>query len=413
MMDDAQILIVDDDSALLQALPQAMSLRLPAVRVDIADSALLALEMIEAKDYDAIVSDIKMPGMDGLALLSRIQELRPETPTLLITGHGEHELAVQALRGGAYDFIQKPLDRDYVVAALRRAIQSRQMRRQIEEQKLALEQYVRSLEDMVEVRTRELIEANAAKDVFLGIASHELKTPLTSLKGYAQVMHRHLQLQGSEDLRYLLSMEQAIGRMEILVDDLLNTSLLETHIFVLHRRPFDLVELCRNLLKEYMADPDHKLLFDAPNERIEVEIDVERIRQVLLNLLSNARKYSPRESVILVKLERQDQYCCISLQDQGMGIPAEQLPHLFERFYQVPGIKVQSGSSSGVGLGLYIAQKIVEQHGGHISVESRIGEGSTFSVLLPLSPAALLKSSAQKMEKSHEQEFLQGLEETR
>ena len=115
-MNTPYILIVDDDAALLQALPQALNLRMDNIKVDTSDSALAAVKLIEENDYDAIVSDIKMPGMDGLALLAKIQELRQDTPTLLITGHGEHDLAVRALRGGAYDFIQKPIDRDYLVA---------------------------------------------------------------------------------------------------------------------------------------------------------------------------------------------------------------------------------------------------------------------------------------------------------
>src|SRR6185436_20934951 len=123
-----------------------------------------ALERIVEVDYDAIISDIKMPGMDGLALLAEIHRVRPNTPTLLITGHGEHDLAVQALRGGAYDFIQKPIEREYFVAALTRAVQHRQLRRRLEEQQIALEQHAVELERTVEARTHELREANRIKD---------------------------------------------------------------------------------------------------------------------------------------------------------------------------------------------------------------------------------------------------------
>src|SRR5438094_10400608 len=134
MKNISQVLLVDDDVALLQALPQALFLKMDKVRVDRCDSALEALKQIQEHEYDAIVSDIKMPGMDGLALLEKIQELQPETPTLLITGHGEHDLAIRALRGGAYDFIQKPIDRDYLIAALQRAIHTHQLRSRVKAQ---------------------------------------------------------------------------------------------------------------------------------------------------------------------------------------------------------------------------------------------------------------------------------------
>jgi len=127
------ILLVDDDPVLLQALPEALQLRMDGVDVETCDSADRALQRIAEVDYEAIVTDIKMPGTDGLALLAQIRALRPDTPTLLITGHGEHDLAVQALRGGAYDFIQKPIDREYFVASLTRAMQARQYKRQLDE----------------------------------------------------------------------------------------------------------------------------------------------------------------------------------------------------------------------------------------------------------------------------------------
>ena len=140
------VLIVDDDPALLEALPEALRLRMADLAVETCDSAPDAVARIAVEDYDAIVTDIKMPGMDGLALLDEIQKLRPETPTILITGHGEHDLAVQALRRGAYDYIQKPIDRDYFTASLSRAIEKRGLARRIELQRLELERHSHVLE---------------------------------------------------------------------------------------------------------------------------------------------------------------------------------------------------------------------------------------------------------------------------
>jgi two-component system sensor histidine kinase/response regulator len=128
----ARVLIVDDDPALLEALPETLRLHMRGVEIDTCESAALALERIETSDYDAIVTDIKMPGVDGLALLSGIKDRRPGTPTLLITGHGEDDLAIQASDGGAYDYIAKPIDRDSFVASLDRAIRMRQRQREVE-----------------------------------------------------------------------------------------------------------------------------------------------------------------------------------------------------------------------------------------------------------------------------------------
>src|SRR6266566_489934 len=155
-MSEARVLLVDDDPALLQALPEVLRLRMAALTVDTADSAATALDRIADRDYDAVVTDIKMPGVDGLELLAKLRTHRPDTPTLMITGHGEHDLVVDALRAGAYDFIQKPIDRDYFVASLSRAIETRALSRRCKEQQLALERHLTKLEAIVEERTREL-----------------------------------------------------------------------------------------------------------------------------------------------------------------------------------------------------------------------------------------------------------------
>ncbi len=386
MKNISQILLVDDDVALLQALPQALFLKMDDIQIDTCDSALEALKQLQEHDYDAIVSDIKMPGMDGLVLLEKIQELRPETPTLLITGHGEHDLAVQALRGGAYDFIQKPIDREYVVAALQRAIQTHQLRRQVREHQRALELHAQSLERVVQNRTQELVQANAAKDKFLSMVSHELKTPLTSLKMRIQYLLRKRESIDSDDVVSLglADMERSIARLEALINDLLDASLIETNMFVLHPKRCDLVELCRQLLEEYTAGTGPSLSFEAPGEPIEAEVDPDRISQVILNLLTNAHKHSPKGYPITVTLQQAGFEAIISVRDMGTGIPVDEQPHIFEQYYRLPDVAEQGDSHTGFGLGLYISRKLVERHAGRIDVHSVPGKGSVFSVVLPL-----------------------------
>ncbi|HEY3248657.1 MAG TPA: SpoIIE family protein phosphatase [bacterium] len=175
-----RILLVDDDTMLLRALPEAIRLRIEGVVVDTAESAALALQRLAAADYDAVVTDIKMPGIDGLGLLARIREIRPDVPTLLITGHGEHDLTVQALRGGAYDFIQKPIERDYFIASLQRAIDTRRLRRTIEGQQRALQAHTSQLEQVVEERTRDLrFLADASRALVASLDLHGTLDHLT------------------------------------------------------------------------------------------------------------------------------------------------------------------------------------------------------------------------------------------
>ncbi len=327
------ILIVDDDMALLQALPHMIALRIHGVQVDTASSAHIALERIQESDYDAIVSDIKMPGMDGLELLTKIQQLRPDIPTLLITGHSDQELITQALRAGAYDFIQKPIDRIYFVTALHRATQTRQLRRQVQEQQQALAQHAQLLEQLLEQQRQELATTQKA--------------------------------------------------MDLLVRDLLDTALIESEGLVLHPTRCDLVELCQHVLEAYDIGAGYNISFESIPGPVEVEVDRDRISQVLIHLISNAHKYSPEGSPITMLLDETADMAIVEVCDSGVGIAEEMLPHIFERFYRIPENGVRPGSRPSVGLGLSLSQRIVAAHGGSLEVQSILGQGSTFSVMLP------------------------------
>jgi len=260
------------------------------------------------------------------------------------------------------------------------------LRRQIQEQQRALERYAFSLERLVEQRTGELMASNAAKDAMLSMVTHELASPLTALKGMIQVFNRHLQrASGMQQLRQdVIKVEHPLQLMERLIHDLQDAFHLQMSHLALYRTPCNLVELCRSVLDEYLVGTGVAPTLEVLDDHLQAWVDRERISQVLLNVLSNARKYSPEGSAITVTLQQRGTQIIISVRDQGPGIPAEQLTHICEQFYRVPGIEVQAGTSAGLGLGLYIARIIVEQHGGRIEVQSEPGDGSTFSMVLPL-----------------------------
>ena len=140
-MNTAPVLLVDDDEMLLRALSQVIELRMSTVKVEAVASGEEALKLLQTREYSAIISDIQMPGIDGLALLARVQAQYPDIPVLLITGYNDRKTAMQALRAGAYDYIRKPIERDDFVAALHRALSTYQLRQQIKEQQRMLERF--------------------------------------------------------------------------------------------------------------------------------------------------------------------------------------------------------------------------------------------------------------------------------
>ena len=380
----ARILIVDDDPSLLKALPEAVRLRLKNVAVDTCDSAAEALGKIGSTDYDAIVADIKMPGMDGLALLAEIRTLRPDTPTVLITGHGHDDLAVLALRGGAYDFVQKPIDRDYIVGSLTRAIEERERRRRVEEQQVFLGQHAELLEKIVEERTRELREANRLKDQFMAMLSHELRSPLGAIRMWASLL-RSGKLDAERTARAIEAIERSAITQGQLVEDLLDVSRITAGKLVLDARPIDLAAVAEAAVDAVRTDAEAKQVrLEQVFELGEgVQGDPARLQQVVWNLLANAVKFSPRGGRVLLRLARADGQAIISVRDEGEGIAAEFLPHIFEPFRQADGTSTRA--YGGLGLGLAIVHDVVELHRGTIEVESKgKGQGATFTVKLPL-----------------------------
>jgi signal transduction histidine kinase len=410
MIRRAQVLIVDDDPDLLQALSEALQLRLRGVVVETAESALRALEQLGATDYDAIVADIRMPGMDGIELLRRIREVRPDTPTLLITGHGEHDLAIEALRIGAQDYVQKPIDREYFVGSLSHAIERRRLNRKVAANRQRLERHSRELEDCLDERTRELRElyrrealaraeleaAQQRQHEMVSLISHELATPLTTVRGYLQMLNRS-GVDGSFRERARDIMLSETGRMQRLVRDLVGETEVASGGLSLRIERCDLASVAREQIEAASTrSRRHTLVLDAP-KHLETECDGERMAQVFANLLANALTYSNQGEVRLT-LRRDGQNAHVSVRDEGPGIPKEKLDSVFEpRVRLEPRRRRDPGN--GKGLGLSIAREIVESHDGRIWAESDAGKGTTFHLALPLARPSSARTSSARVDK--------------
>ena len=226
------------------------------------------------------------------------------------------------------------------------------------------------------------------KDAFISMASHELKTPVTSLKGFTNILQRRLTRQGDEQgLHYLARMDAQIDRLTALISELLDISRMQSGKLALREEPVALDALIEETVEAVQAaSSTHHLLIEG-NNGVQVPGDQERLRQVFVNLLTNAIKYSPRAEKVIVRLARDDAggQVIVSVQDFGIGIDKAHHEHIFERFYQVTD--AEEKTYPGLGIGLYISREIVERHRGRLWVESSKGQGATFFVALPfLSP---------------------------
>lgn len=219
----------------------------------------------------------------------------------------------------------------------------------------------------------------------MAIASHELKTPVTSLKGYTQLLHARFTKVGDErSAASLTKMAAQLDKLIHLIHDLLDVTKIEAGQLSWQNERFDLDALVREIVEEMGHTTERHQIRIEGTLSAPVSGDHERTGQVLTNLLSNAMKYSPQADSILVTCTSDMDSATVSVQDFGIGIASEKLTHVFERFYRVSD--PEHATFPGLGLGLFISAQIVKRQGGRIWVESRQGVGSTFSFTIPLAP---------------------------
>jgi signal transduction histidine kinase len=223
------------------------------------------------------------------------------------------------------------------------------------------------------------------KDEFLSIASHELKTPLTSIKAYIQLLERKLKLEPTAaEASYLTKVQTQIDKLNTLITDLLDVSKIENGKLKITKKPENFEEVLKNSIETILhTHHDDTIRIDrhGPLADVILPFDAIRIEQVLLNFLSNAIKYSPKNHHIIVTTFLDEHEVKVSVTDFGIGIPDYKQDAVFKKFYRVEESSLQF---QGMGIGLYICSEIIKQHRGTIGLSSKVGEGSTFYFTLPL-----------------------------
>jgi len=233
--------------------------------------------------------------------------------------------------------------------------------------------------------TQQHKKAMDKKDEFISIASHELKTPVTSIKGYVQLLRFNFQKEGNNTAAELLTkVDVQINKLTNLIGDLLDVKKIENGQLQYHEDRFDFNVLVDEIIEETgRVLNKHTIVASLAESRI-MYGDRNKIGQVITNLLENAGKYSPSGSIITVQTSVKDGKIKLSIKDRGIGIPKEQLGKIFERFFRVSS--ETENTYAGLGLGLYISSEIIKRHHGTIGVDSKEGNGSTFYFELPVAP---------------------------
>jgi signal transduction histidine kinase len=393
------LLIVDDDPALGKTL--RIILQKDGYTVDWVATGKEGVDLVRREALTGLLTgvliDVKLPDMNGLQVLRVVKETNPDVGAIMMTGHTDVETAVGALNQGAFAYIQKPYNVDEVKAAIARLIEKQAL---VRENRVLLRQMAAlnaDLENRVDQRTRELQAANlkladtieklreaiSAKSEFVSMVSHELRTPLTVILGFVQTCLNQMDRAEKNTLRHYMEIIHAHGLMlSKLIESILDLSRIREKGLDLFYETFDLRSLTQAVVESLgILKPGLRFDVFVDDESRQVVSDKDRVRQVLMNLLANAIKYSPDKAAVRVEGRAKDGVVEVSVADAGPGIaPGEQV-RLFEPFYRAKD--PINHRTPGTGLGLAVSKAIVEGLGGRIWVESEAGHGSRFVFTVP------------------------------
>ncbi|MCX7994822.1 MAG: response regulator [candidate division WOR-3 bacterium] len=356
-----KILIIDDEPAICDACYQILTEK--NYSVEIASNGSEGLKKFEDFNPDVVFIDLKMPGISGIDVLKTIVEKKKNTIPIVITGYASIETAVESMKNGAFDFLPKPFTADELIVITARAVAKKRD---------------------LDVKEKVNIEKEMMRQNFISLVSHELRTPLVAVMQYLEVLYGGMAGQISEQQR------QIIERMKIRLNELLDlinrwlklARLEELNIkenfqeFSLEQLIDESVELIKPLAFEKRINIEKKSI----NEDYKVFGEKDLLKEVFVNLITNGVKYNQEKGSVYINCRKDGDYIAVDITDTGIGISDDDIKRLGEEFYRVK----REGVVSGSGLGLAIVKKILDIHNGRLEIKSKLNEGSTFTVYLPL-----------------------------
>jgi len=376
---EKSILLVDDEEGIRKVL--GIALADLGYRVHTAENGAEALRIFKDAQPPIVLTDIKMPEMDGIELLRRLKKLSPDTEVIMITGHGDIDLAIKSVKYEATDFVTKPINDEVLEIALNRAQERIAMRQKLND-------YTQNLEQLVEDKTRKLVEAERLAAVGQTVAglSHAIKNITGGLKGGAFVLEKGIEL---GDQKYLLQgWEMIRGNVDKITNlslDLLNYAKatdLNVQACDPNQPAQEVVDLMRPRAQKHGID----LVSDFSQNLNPCQFDSDLICRCLLNLVTNAidacvndNSDTPDKMVTVRTQKTRGWGVEYQVIDNGCGMNSKIKKNIFKRFFSTKG-------SEGTGIGLMITKKIIDEHDGEIEVETKEGTGTSFLMRIPARP---------------------------
>ncbi len=356
------VVVIDDDRAIRLSCEKILARS--GYEVTCFENGALGLEAVADRKPALVLVDLKMPGISGLEVIARVQEIDPTAVVIVITGYASIESAVDAMKAGAYDFLPKPFSPDELRVVADRGLERRRL--------------------VLEARRGEL-ERELLKRRFVTFVSHQLKSPLVAVHQYLEVLRR---LGDTEDVRAKREMwlDRCLERtreLTSIIEDWLTFASLEQTSLSRTRETVDVRIPIRKLVdgyEEMAAEQSVSLTTHLPADPCPVSGDPTCLTILFDNLIINAIRYNRPGGSVTVRAECRPGEVVVSVADTGIGIPESCRSMLFDEFFRVGG---RSEGPSGTGLGLPISRRIATEHGGVIDVQSVEGAGSTFTVRLP------------------------------